>query len=178
MQHTAAARNSFRSRTAAIALCALLAFATSCAHLGLGGASRLEAEAKAAVDAKDLPTAYERLKQIEVRYPGSDESRNAFPKAAALLRALYFKNRSTDPNSIWVTSEPQFMFGWLATYFREGSPEAAANAFFVGFPVGTLRDFEAFGKDRPEVAPWRIRAQDDNGIIESVTTERIATSAP
>jgi hypothetical protein len=172
-------RNPLRSRSAAIALCALLlGFTSACAHLGSGGASRLEAEAKAAFDAKDLPTAYERLKQIEVRYPGSAESRNAFPKAAAVLRSLYFKNRSTDPNSIWVTSEPEFMFGWLATYFREGSPEAAANAFFVGFSVGTLRSFEVYAKGHPELAQWSIRAQDDNGIIESVTTERLATPAP
>ena len=70
------------------------------------------------------------------------------------------------------------MFGWLATYFRDGSPEAAANAFFAGFPVGTLRSFESYAKAHPELAQWSIRAQDDNGIIESVTTERLATSAP
>jgi hypothetical protein len=63
-------------------------------------------------------------------------------------------------------------------HFREGSPEAAESVFFVGFPLGILRRFEVFAKDRPELAQWTIRAQDDNGIIESVTTDGATTPAP
>ena len=181
MQHGPTARIPLQMRQVrrlSGALIVLLCIASACAHLGLGGAPALLEEAKAAGKAKDMETAYARLKQIEIRYPGSPESREAFPLAAASLRVLYFQHRLNEPNSVWVTSEPDFLFDWFATYFRDGSPEAAANALFVGFDYGIFRRFEAFAKSRPDLAPWLLRAQDDNGIIEAVTVERRTPPAP
>jgi hypothetical protein len=49
---------------------------------------------------------------------------------------------------------------------------------FVGLPHGVLRDFEAFARGRPELSAWSLRAQDDNGIIQTITVERVEASAP
>jgi hypothetical protein len=127
-------------------------------------------EASAALERKDYEAAYAHLKRVATEYPDSPEAVEAFPAAAACFKLLYHHYRYRQPDSAWVTSEPTFMFEWLARSFAD-SPEAAANALFVGCPYNLFREFQEFGKDRPQLSRWALEAQDDNGIIQSVRVE-------
>ena len=159
------------ARIGILALLVVLGLGAGCAHLGFGPRALLD-EANAAIDARDYPTAYGLLKRIALEYPDSPESAEAFPLAAGCLKVLYHHDRYRQPDSVWITSEPRFMFEWLTRYFEAGSPELAVSALFVGCPYNVLREFEEYAKGNPYVSQWVIRAEDDNGIIRSVTAER------
>jgi hypothetical protein len=156
-------------------LCSGVSLVIGCAALGIRGPRTLLDEAKTAIDQHDQKAAYLLLKQIATEFPDSSESLEAFPMAADCLKALYFKNRLSDPASVWVTSEPDFMFEWLARYFSDGFPEEAANTLLAGFPGSVFRRFEEFAKTRPQLSQWAIQAHDDNGIVQSVTASRSGT---
>jgi hypothetical protein len=162
-----------RTRPFAFWLAACWILTAGCALLGLGGPRALLAEANAAFDRRDLETTYARAKQIRVEHPGSPESREAFALAAYAWKQLYHGRRYVDPDSIWVTDERDFLFDWLASFFGPESPQAVAEVMFVGVDYGVFREFEAFARSRPELSQWRLRAEDDNGIIQSVTAERV-----
>jgi hypothetical protein len=155
-----------------------LAWLSGCAALSglVNPAGRLLAQADEAIEQQDFDTAYRHLTEIRKRYPGSAESREAFPLAAAIFRRSYFRHRYRQPDSPWLTSEPDFMLDWFAS-FLEGPefPQAEAEALFLGMPYGYFRRYLARAETRPELARWAIRAEDDNGIIEAVVAE---VSAP
>ena len=159
-----------------VALACLLGLAAGCALFR--GPGTLLVQANAAFDRRDAEGAYALAKQIRLAYPASPESREAFPIAAYAWKFLYHQHRYSAPDSAWVTAEPAFLFDWLATFFASGSPQQAAEVMFVGLPYGVLRDFEDFARSRPELAPWRLEAQDDNGIIQGVAVERAEARAP
>lgn len=150
--------------------------AVACASPGRGRPSVLLEEARAAFEQRNFETAYLRSKKIGLDYPESTEADEAFSMAAQSLKFLYYRDRYDLPGAPWVTSEPVFMFGWLARYFEEGDPTDAANAFFIGFPFNVFQEFQQFEKKRPGLSGWVVRAKDDNGMIESVTAKR--TEAP
>jgi hypothetical protein len=136
---------------------------------------RLLEQARSAVEQKHPDAAYRDLAKIRRQYPESRESREAFPLAAAIFQNGYFSDRYRKPDSPWLTSEPGFMLDWFASFLSGPDfPQAEAEALFVGMPYGYLREFLALAEARPELSRWSIRAEDDNGIIESVA----AGSAP
>jgi hypothetical protein len=130
---------------------------------------RLLEQARSAVEQKDLESAYRDLASIRKRYPDSAESREAFPLAAAIFQNGYFRDRYQQPDSHWVTTEPGFLLDWFASLLSGPEfPQAEAEALFVGMPYGYFRELLALAQARPELSRWGIRAQDDNGIIESI----------
>ena len=136
---------------------------------------RLLEQARSAIEREDLEAAYRDLAEIRKRYPDSAESREAFPLAAAIFRSSYFRDRYRQPGTHWLTSEPRFMLDWFASLLAGPEfPQAEAEALFVGMPYGYFREFLALAEARPELSRWGIRADDDNGIIESVAARSVA----
>lgn len=153
---------------------AALAWLTGCAALSglVNPAGRLLEQAREAIERKEFDTAYRDLAEIRKRYPGSAESREAFPLAAGIFKSSYLRQRHTQPDSPFVRSEPGFMLDWFAAFLAGPDfPQAEAEALFVGMPYGYFREYLALAESRPELSGWAIRAQDDNGIIETITAE-------
>jgi hypothetical protein len=153
-----------------------LAFA---ALAGLGGcaalsglvnpAGRLLAEGRTALEENDHETAWRRFAELRTRHPDTPECREAFPLAAAIFKFRYLRDRHARPDSPFVTTEPRFMLDWLAAYLEGPEfPRAEAEALFLGMPYGFFRDYLALAEGRPQLARWALRAEDDNGIIESI----------
>jgi hypothetical protein len=151
-------------------LAVLAACVLGCASLGPASRpARLLAEARADLAAGGLEAAYDRLAEIRRRHPHSAECREAFPLAAAIFKRSYFQQRYAQPDSRWLRSEPAFMLDWFGSFFGSGAfPQAEAEALFVGMHVGYFRDYLAFAESRPELARFRVSAEDDNGIVESI----------
>lgn len=148
----------------------------ACATTGVGPKpASLFQEAVAASQQGEFDAAYTRLRQLATEFPGSPEAAKAFPLAAGIVKQEYFRHRLTDPSSRWVTSEPQFMFSWLARYYVDGFPAEQVNALLRGFPVPVFQEFEAYAQTRPELARFRLHAERDNGLVIDVTGEPIGS---
>lgn len=153
---------------------ALLAGLTGCAawQALVNPPGSLLERAREALDRKDLDAAYRDLAEIRRRYPESEESREAFPLAAAIFQRSYYRDRFARPDSPWLTSEPGFMLDWFASLLESPAfPQVEAEALFVGMPYGFFREYLALAETRPELSRWKIVAAEDNGIIETVTAE-------
>lgn len=163
-------RSPLRRRAVA---CALLLAATACAGFPDSGPSPKELRARAdeAIAAGELEVAYDRLAEIYRRDPESSESAEAFPLAAGLLQKLYMRNRYRAPESRWLATEPEFVFGWFATLFDEEFPHDEAQFLFVSLPYSFFVRFEAYAATEPRLSDWTIQATEDNGRIKSVFVE-------
>jgi len=150
--------------------------ATGCEEV-LEQPALLREQARVALQAKNFELAYRYLALIETLHRESHESDEVFPLAAALFQKAYFKHRFTQPNSVWMTSEPVFMFQWLARFFQDASPQPQAAALFVGMPYGFFREFADHAAKHPELSRWVLRVEKDNGIIGSITAERAGNPA-
>jgi hypothetical protein len=159
-----------------LSLLILAVFLGACGPLDLGGDARRQKmleEALLSLQQQDFETAYYRAKEIRTEYPGSDESEDAFSIAARALKRLYYRHRFEDPDSVWLNSEQEFVFEWLAGFFEdEELAGSRANSVFGGVPYGMFRSFERYAAGHPIFSRWEIRAEDDNGIIEKVTVRR------
>jgi len=84
---------------------------------------------------------------IHILHPQSEQNRGAFPLAARSYRKSWAPHR-TELDSIWTTSEPLFLFAWLAGFFsdRQEFPQEQMEALFLGMNYGLFRDFLAKGK--------------------------------
>lgn len=146
----------------------LLLAAGACASLGFGPRAQLD-DARAAMARGDAEAGYALLGRLEQEHPGSPESREGFPLAAECFHVLYARQRIQDPASPWMTEEPEFMFRWLAGFFRSGEPpQQAVDVLFGGVSVDLFRQFERYAKTEPSLARWKLRAEDDNGIVSAV----------
>jgi len=139
----------------------------------LGRPALLVEQAHAALARGDLETAYHHLALVHALHPDSAESREVFRLAARCFVESHFRHR-TEPGSIWVSSEPVFMYRWLEQFFLDAEefPQAQVEALFIGMHYGMFRDFLAHARSRKELSRWVIVARDDNGIIHSVSGER------
>jgi hypothetical protein len=170
-----------RNSRAAVVLAAIVtaaSLAAGCAHFGAGSSEGILHEARSAYEARDFETAYWRAKQLETEHPDSPDSYQAFVIACGSLKLLHHRHRYAQPDSVWVTSEPEYLFGWLAKYLDSEAASEAANVLFVGLPFQVFRDFQAYARSHPELAPIVLRAEDDNGIIQNVTIDRLAAREP
>jgi hypothetical protein len=131
----------------------------------------LREQADAALEDGDLALAYRYLALIETLHPGSPESHELFPAAAKLFKRIYLRERIARPDSIWMTSEPIFMFHWLVAFFSDDGefPKQQVATLFIGMPLTFFDDFMVFAKPRPQLARWQIRAKEDDGRIESIS---------
>jgi len=176
-------------RTAA-RLCAALSAAvalSSCATLfgspesrpvaeAMGDPAGLKELAQTLIAKENFELAYRYVALIHILHPDSEQNREVFPLAAHLYRKSWAPHR-TELDSVWTTSEPLFMFAWLADFYRDGNdfPQEQMEALFLGMNGGLLRDFLAYAKARPYIAQWTISAEKNNGIVESVTGTRIGS---
>lgn len=144
----------------------------------LGSPALLREQADVALAGDDSELAYRYLALIETLHPESTESRELFPAAAKLFKRAYFRNRISKPDSVWLTSEPAFMFQWLSLFFRgaEAFPQQQLDTLFVGMPVTLYDEFREYTKRHPKYfAHWEMRVTDDDGRIESITATLVAT---
>lgn len=120
-------------------------------------------------DAGNPDLAYRYLALIQVTHPDSPESAEAFPEAARLFKHLYNREMMLSHfDSIWVTSEPYFVFRWLEQFSAQGFPQEQMNLLFLRSRSSLFQQFLGYAGQRAAFRRWIIRAQDDNGIIESV----------
>ena len=136
---------------------------------------QLQALAEAASAEQNWELAYRYLALIHILHPDSDQNRELFPAAATLFRRSWAPHRA-ELDSIWTTSEPPFMYAWLAGFFRDGGdfPQAQMDGLFVGTSYSLFRNFVSYAKDRPQISKWVISAEDENGITTKVTGSAIA----
>ena len=135
--------------------------------------ARLKQLAEAQIARQNYELAYRYVALIHILHPDSPENRDAFPLAAALYRKSWAPHR-TELDSIWTTSEPLFLFAWLAGFFPDAKefPQAQVEALFLGMNGGLLRDFLAYAKPRPYIAQWTISVEKNNGIVEKISGSR------
>lgn len=147
--------------------CLLIA---GCAGFGPdAGARRLLSQARASAEQRDLDAAYRKLVELHREHAGSPHDAQAFSLAAAIFKHQYTLNRFRTPESPWLTTEPGFMLEWFGSLLSGSTfPQQQADALFVGMHYGYFREFLAYAKTREPALRWSLRAQDDNGIIESV----------
>jgi hypothetical protein len=132
--------------------------------------AKLQALSEAAATDQNWELAYRYLALIHILHPDSEENRELFPAAATLYRRSWAPHR-TQLDSIWTTSEPLFLYAWLAGFFQDGRdfPQVQMDAAFVGTSYSLFRNFIRYAKDRPQLSRWSISAKDENGIVVSVT---------
>jgi len=160
------------ARPLAAATALTLAMALGCATpLFGGGAGRLVEEGKAAVDRQDLPAAYELFKQVQLEHPDSAENQEAWHYAVAIFQRKYQANRHDNRSSPWVAQEPEFLYGWLGHRLDRGDGARAARILFMGMPWSFYQGYLRYAEAHPELAGWRVVAEEDNGIIEKVELE-------
>jgi hypothetical protein len=159
----------------AVAACAA---ALACASDGGRTERALLAETRSAFEAKDFESAYRRAVQLHAEHAASADDYQAFVIAAQSLKVLFHRDRFREPESPWVTSEPTSLFPWLAAHLHGADGAEAANVFFVGLPYNVLRAFHDYAHARDDLSALLVRAEDDNGIIQSVTVESLAARAP
>ena len=142
---------------------------TSCSD-ALRDPDKLQALAEAASRDQNWELAYRYLALIHIFHPGSEKDRELFPAAATLFRRSWAPHRA-ELDSIWTTSEPQFVYAWLAGFFRDGGefPQAQMDGLFVGTSYSLFRNFARYAQDRPQISRWKISAEDENGIVTEVT---------
>lgn len=130
----------------------------------------LRQQADEASKAGNPDLAYRYLALIQILHPDTPESAEAFPEAVRLFKHLYNRERKlAHYDSIWVTSEPYFVFRWLEQFSRGEFPQEQMNLLFLRSRSSLFQSFLAYARDRAAFRRWDIRARDDNGIIESVT---------
>lgn len=152
---------------------ALVGLALGCATLGAGEPGQLRDAAQVQLDAGDLEGAYRTLARIRIEHPDSPEAREVFPAAARIFKREWWRHRYREADSPWLTSEPAFLFDWLASFYAgDAFPQREAEFLLLGMPVGFLRDYQTFAAARPELARWRITGEDDNGVLESIAAAR------
>jgi hypothetical protein len=164
---------------ARIALVFISAAALGCAALSGGEApcsealrdpAQLQALAEAAAREQNWELAYRYAALIHIFHPGSEKDRELFPSAAILFRRSWAPHRS-ELDSIWTTSEPLFMYAWLAEFFQDGGdfPQQQMDSLFLGTSYSLFRNFMQYAQARPQVSHWVITAEDDDGIVQKIS---------
>jgi len=145
----------------------------------LADPTQLKSLGDAALAEQNWELAYRYFALIHILHPGSEQDRELFPVAAHLYQKNWRPHR-TELDSIWTTSEPIFLFAWLAEFYQDGQqfPQEQMDALFLHMNGGLLRDFLAYAKNRPQISPWQITAEKENGIVLKITGVRGGAPAP
>ncbi len=134
----------------------------------------LLAHADDAMKKRDHEEAFRDLKLIRTLHPGSTEANDPghYVAATKLFKRLWYRDR-LKPDSPWLGTERDFMFGWLESYYESDSyPRTETELLLVGMPYGFYRQFEAYRATRPAMARFPLRALEDNGKVQSVSLSR------
>jgi len=149
-----------------------LALLAGCAHAGflpwVEGPAELREAAAAALRDGDPEGAYDRLAEIRRRYPESPESSEALLPATQLFRNLWYAYRFAEERDAWRAEQARLMFRWLASESRDGFPRAEAEMLLLQMPWSYWGEFEAYARTDPHLSQWEIRAEEDNGRVESI----------
>ena len=129
---------------------------------------RLVARGAAALAQRDLDRSYCYFALVRTLHPQAAEASGAFANAAVLFKTLYLRERYANPGAIWFTSEPEFLFAWLASFYDEGFPQAEVEALLRSMPAPFAAELDAWAAAHPRMARWRVEVTDDNGLIETV----------
>lgn len=134
---------------------------------------KLNALSEAAAAEQNWELAYRYLALIHIFHAGGEKDRESFPAAATLFRRSWAPHRA-ELDSIWTTSEPLFMYAWLAGFFADGRefPQEQMDALFFGTSYSLFRNFMNYAKDRPQLSQWVITAEEDDGIVEKISGSR------
>jgi len=141
----------------------------ACADV-LGDPAQLIALSEAAWRDRNPELGYRYAALVRQLHPESPEVAQAFELTAPALPHLYTGARS-DPRSKWLTSEPVFMFEWLADIYAAAGdvfPETETNLLLAGAPKSLRLLFEDHARRQPLLARHRLRFKMENGFVEYV----------
>jgi len=133
----------------------------------------LKQHGDAARAANDLHLAYRYYALVHLLHPESEEDAEVFPWAVAIFKYFYNRNREVDPQSIWLNSEPLFVFEWLEGFYGDDFPEREVMILLGRLPHPFAMRYIEFARQRPASAGWMIELEDDNGEIVAVRGERM-----
>ena len=144
---------------------------------------RLFQRAANAVQDGDLEGAYRYASLVRRLHPDSPEADEAFLLATRVFRPLWRYKRLDQPNSLWATAEPVFLFQWATEYFEdEGDvfPQKQMDAFLRKMPktysVLWLQYVDRlYGEGG--VKQWDFEFDYDNGLVDAVRGVRARPAA-
>jgi hypothetical protein len=144
----------------------------------LGSPARLRELGERQLAARDLPRSYCYFALLRTLHPERAETAEAFETAAVIAKTLFLRVRYAEPQSMWLTSEPEFLFAWFEDLCASGAfPQQAAEALLRGLPRPLADRLNAHLAASPARVGWRVEVRDDNGLIDQVRGVRVAPGA-
>ena len=138
------------------------------AGAAFGDPEMLKHLAQQEIDQSRWELGYRYLASLRALHPEASLDSEVFRNAAILFRRAYFRNRLVKPESVWLTSEPAFLFHWLEGFSDGAFPQEQASYLLTRMPVDFLRRYEAWAQGRPKLGAWTLRFEKDNGIVQSI----------
>ena len=127
---------------------------------------------------RELSRAYCYYALLRTLHPRHAETRAAFEGAAVIAKTMFLRVRYADAQSIWLTSEPEFLFAWFEDLCANGAfPQQAAEALLRGMPRPHGDRLNAYLAASPARIGWRVEVADDNGLIDEVRGVPVAPNA-
>jgi hypothetical protein len=133
---------------------------------------RLFERASSAVSRGDLENAYRYASLVRRFHPDSEQADEAFLLATRAFRPLWRTQRIEQPNSLWSTAEPAFLFQW-ATDFFEGDtfPQQQVDSLLRKMPKTYSQLWTSYVKrvyGTHGVKQWDFEFRYDNGLVDEV----------
>lgn len=145
---------------------------------------RLEKQAQDAIRYRKPVLAYRYASLLRLLHPDSPEAAEVYKLACGVFKQAWRRERLADPGSTWATSEPQFMFTWLASFFTDDAfPQKQAEWLLLEMPPSFFGEYQAFVArqaqyGKPPIARWKLEYQEDDGRLESIRATKLEASAP
>lgn len=138
----------------------------------IGSPRRLFERAAAAVGRGDLEGAYRYASLVRRFHPESEQSGEAFLLATRVFRPLWRTKRIEQPNSLWATAEPAFLFQWATDFFEGDSfPQKQVDALLRKMPKTYSQLWTSYVKrlyGKQGVKQWDFEFEYDNGLVDQV----------
>ena len=133
---------------------------------------------RAAFTAQNNELAYRYFALVHQLHPKSKEDEKAFEYAMTVYRIFYVANRYRHPDSIWITSEPTFLFQWFETFVSDKDfPKLQAQFLLQGGTYTFAQLFLEHAEHRPKLAAWRIEVDADDGYVTAIRASRAGANA-
>ena len=134
---------------------------------------RLLERATAARDRGDMEGTYRYAALVRRFHPESERADEAFVLATQAFRPLWRFKRVEQPNSIWASAEPIFLFQWATEYFEGNTfPQERVDALLRKMPktysARWLRYVEGL-RGTEGVKQWDFVFDYDNGLVDEVS---------
>jgi hypothetical protein len=138
----------------------------------IGSPRRLFERAAAAVGRGDLEGAYRYASLVRRFHPQSELSGEAFLLATRVFRPLWRTQRIAEPNSLWATAEPAFLFQWATDFFEgDAFPQKQVDALLRKMPksyAGLWTSWVGRLHGAQGVKQWDFEFAYDNGLVDEV----------